>query len=198
MSHFNRAAAQQQHHIGKQSQKIDANHFFNLLTSPELLDLVEEQLPEYRERQYPPTVTLAMFLGQVMSADGSCQNAVNEANINRLLGGLSALGASTGGYCIARQRLPIEMVSTRAQQTGKVLSAHTPQEWLWRGRHVKLVDGTTVVMADTEDIQAQYPQHGNQAPGVGSPLARLVAVMSLSTGGVLNAAIGSYRGKGTG
>ncbi|EQD46982.1 hypothetical protein B2A_08640, partial [mine drainage metagenome] len=50
--------------------------FFNLVTGPDLLGELEALLPEYRERKYPPTVTLAMFLGQVLSADGSCQNAV--------------------------------------------------------------------------------------------------------------------------
>ncbi|MCF6364483.1 MAG: IS4 family transposase, partial [Gammaproteobacteria bacterium] len=47
-----------------QAEKNDANHFFNLLTSPELLDFVEVELPEHREREYPPTQTLSMFLGQ--------------------------------------------------------------------------------------------------------------------------------------
>ena len=79
--HFNGRSAQQQRRFAKRAQKVDANHFFNLLTDPRLLGMVEALLPEHRERQFPPTVTLAMFLGQIMSADGSCQNAVNEAII---------------------------------------------------------------------------------------------------------------------
>jgi len=78
---FNRRSAQQQRHLAKQSQKVDANHFFNLLTDPRMLGTVEEHLPEHRERQFPPTQTLAMFLGQIMNADGSCQNAVNEVSV---------------------------------------------------------------------------------------------------------------------
>ena len=30
---------------------------FNLLISPELLSVVEDQFPEHRERHYPPTLT---------------------------------------------------------------------------------------------------------------------------------------------
>lgn len=198
MGNFNQLGAQLQRVVTKQAQESDANGFFNILTSPLLLDLVEDQLPEHRERQYPPTAVLSMFLGQIMSADGSCRNAVNEVNVDRILGGLSAFSTSTGGYCSARQRLPQAMVSTLAQQTGELLTKSTPSGWLWRGRHVKLVDGTTLVMPDTEDNRSHYPQHGNQAPGVGSPLARLVGVMSLSTGAVLDAAMGPYKGKGTG
>jgi len=63
--------------------------FFNLLTSPQLLEPLEELLPEFRERLYPPTVTLAMFLGQVLSADSSCQNALNQAAVNRQRGALN-------------------------------------------------------------------------------------------------------------
>ena len=78
---FNCRSAQQQRHLAKQTQKVDANHFFNLLTDARMLGTVEAQLPEHRERQFPPTLTLAMFLGQIMSADGSCQNAVNEGAV---------------------------------------------------------------------------------------------------------------------
>lgn len=198
MGNCSRPAVQRQQCIAKQAQAADANRFFNLLTSPELLDVVEAQLPEHRERDYPPTMTLSMFLGQVMSADGSCQNAVNELNVNRALIGLSPLSSDTGGYCTARKRLPLEMVRVLAEETGRLLGAHTPAGWLWKGRHVKLVDGTTVSLADSEDNQAHYPQHGNQAEGGGFPLARLVGVISLATGAVLTAAMGPYQGKGTG
>jgi|TARA_B100000315_G_scaffold145453_1_gene134378 hypothetical protein len=196
--HCKRHCAQQQRRIAKQVKKVDASHFFNLLTGPQLLETVEAQLPPHRERQYPPTMTLAMFLGQTLSADGSCQNAVDEAVVNQLLSGLPVASAHTGGYCLARQRLPLAMVSTLARQSGTLLGEHTPKAWLWRGRQVKLVDGTTVSMPDTEENQACFPQHGQQASGVGFPLARLVGVMSLATGAVLDVAMGPYQGKGTG
>ena len=195
---FNSRTAQQQRRVAKQAQKVNANHFFNLLTDPRMLDTVETLLPEHRERRYPPTLTLAMFLGQIMSADGSCQNAVNEAAVARQLADLKPGSVNTSGYCQARQRLSQEMVTTLTRQSGALLGEQTPDAWLWQGRHVKLVDGTTVSMPDTEENQARFPQHGQQKPGIGFPLARLVGVMELSTGAMLDAAIGSYQGKGTG
>lgn len=191
-------SAQQQRCVAQQVENVDANHFFNLLTGPELLEVVESLLPEHRERNYPPTKTLSMFLRQVMSPDGSCQNAVNEAQVNRQLSGLRPGSVHTGGYCLARQRLPQEMVYTLARRAGELLSPLTPRGWLWRGRHVKLVDGTTIAMPDTEENQARYPQNKQQAVGVGYPVARLVGVMSLAHGAVLHAAMGPYQGKGTG
>jgi hypothetical protein len=104
----------------------------------------------------------------------------------------------TGAYCKARQRLPIGMVSALKRRTGQELSKQAPAAWRWRGRVVKLVDGTGISMPDTPDNQARYPQPTSQAPGVGFPLARLVVVVCLATGAALDATIGPHQGKGSG
>ncbi|MHB8348257.1 MAG: transposase, partial [Acidiferrobacterales bacterium] len=166
---------QQVRGIRRRAKQADSMDFFNLITGPELLERLEALLPEYRERRFPPTVTLAMFLGQVLRADSSCQNAVNEAIVNQLLSGVAAVSANTGGYCQARDRLPLDLVRELGRQTGIMMNEHTPQGWLWRGRHVKLTDGTTTLMPDTGPNQARYPQHGSQEQGAGFPIARLVA-----------------------
>ena len=84
--------------------------WFNLLTSEPLFDTLESLLPDHRERQYPPTESLSMFLTQAMNADRSFQNAVNQAAADRVIGGLPKVSTRTGGYCRARQRLPKQMV----------------------------------------------------------------------------------------
>jgi hypothetical protein len=89
------------------------------------------------------------------------------------------------------------MVRTLARHTGILLSERAQDGWRWRGRCVKLVDGTGILMPDTVANQACYPQLSSQAPGVGSPLARLVGVICLSTGALLDAAMGPHVGKGT-
>ena len=68
---------QQARQIRRRTQQIDSMDFFNLITGPELLETLEALLPQYRERKCPPLVTLAMFLDQVLLADGSCQDAVD-------------------------------------------------------------------------------------------------------------------------
>ena len=184
--------------IGRKVKATQAVEFFNVLTSPELLQTTEALLPEHRERLYPPTVALSMFMRQVLEADGSCQKAVNGWAAQRAADGLSPCSVLTGGYCRARQRLPLEMVSTLTQETGRLLSEKALAPWLWRGRSVKLVDGTCISMPDTPKNQERYPQPSTQAPGVGFPLARLVMVICLATGAALDAAIGPYSGKGSG
>ncbi|HLF12472.1 MAG TPA: IS4 family transposase [Gammaproteobacteria bacterium] len=197
---MNRSTAfgSQQHrkNIGRRIRRINAVDFFNVLTGPELLGSTEAHLPEHRERMYPPTVTLSMFMKQGLEEDGSCQKAVNGWVAQRVAEGLNALSVSTGAYCKARQRLPIEMVRALTRETGQWLVRQAAGQWHWRERTVKLVDGTGISMPDTPDNQKYFPQPSSQAEGVGLPLARLVGVICLSTGAVLDAAIGPFEGKG--
>ncbi len=51
-------------------------------------------------------------------------------------------------------------------------------------------------MPDTQENQTVYPQQSEQKPGLGFPIARMVAIICLSTGMILNAAMGKYKGKG--
>ena len=189
---------QRRDRITRRSGSTEAVEFFNVLTSAELLQTTEALLPVHRERLYPPTVTLSMFMRQTLEADASCQKAVNGWAAQRAAAGLRACSVRTGGYCRARQRLPLEMVSALARHTGRLLSQKAQARWLWRGRAVKLVDGTGLSMPDTPENQAVYPQPSTQARGVGFPLARLVMVICLATGAALDAAIGPHQGKGSG
>jgi hypothetical protein len=190
------AHAQQQRRIRSQVGNSDAYSFFNLLTGPALFDKVESVLPQHRERKFPPTETLSMFLAQALSADRSCQKAVDAAAVKRLAAGLAPCSTHTGAYCRARRRLPMEMVQTLAGYVGQSVSADAPDTWHWRGHPVRLVDGTTLKMPDTPANQAAYPQPRSQKPGLGFPLCRMVGLVCLGSGALLNAAIGSYHGKG--
>lgn len=191
-----KARTQQQRRIRSRARNSDAYSFFNLLTGPALLDEVESVLPPHRERRYAPTETLSMFLAQALSTDRSCQKAVDEAAIRRLAAGLAPGSTNTGGYCRARERVPTEMVNTLARYVGQSVSAQAAPAWHWRGRPVRLVDGTTLTMPDTAANQAAYPQPRSQALGLGFPLCRMVGVVCLGSGALLNAAIGRYQGKG--
>lgn len=191
------AAARQQHRILTHAENADANGFFNLLTGPQLLADVEALLPEHRERQFPPTETLAMFLAQALSPDGSCRQVVNDAAVKRLIAGMTPCSSNTAAYCKARARLPQAMIETLTRRTGELVAAAASDPWLWRERRVLLVDGTTVTLADTEENQAAYPQPASQRKGLGFPILRLVVLLSLASGALLDAASGPCEGKGS-
>ena len=65
----------QQRRVHTRAANTDSYDFFNLLTSSQLLNDIESLLPDHRERLFPPTETLSMFLAQALSADRSCQKA---------------------------------------------------------------------------------------------------------------------------
>ena len=196
MHHTSIATRAQQRFIQTQRHETDCLSTFNLLTSNALFEELERRLPPHRERLFPPTETLAMFVTQALSADRSCQHVVNQAAVQRLVTGLPTCSTHTGGYCRARQRLPLEMVSGVARYLGQQIDQQSPSEWRWHGRRVRLVDGTTVSMPDTPDNQAAYPQQRGQKAGLGFPICRIVGVTCLASGALLNAAVGRFNGKG--
>lgn len=193
-----RQRARQLKSVSKIRQQADSTTFFNALTDDIMFDKLESLLPEYRERVYTPTDTLSMFLSQALNADRSCQHAVDEWFMSRQSAGLSILSTNTGAYCRARQRLPVQMIKELVRHSGHELQRRVLNKWKWKGRHVKLIDGTTLSMPDTPENQSVYPQPKTQQPGVGFPLCRLVGVLDLSGGGVIDVAYGACEGKGSG
>ena len=150
------------------------------------------------DRIFSPLVTLWVFLGQVLSADHSCRAAVARLIAHRLARGQGPCSARTGAYCQARQRLPESFFADVACSVGRRLDDQADRRWLWQGRRVYLFDGTTVTMPDTPENQAAYPQVYNQKPGLGFPIARLGAVISLACGAVMSLGFCQYAGKGQG
>jgi len=82
--------------------------------------------------------------------------------------------------------------------TAQALHEQASGSWLWNGYRVMLVDGTTLLMPDTDNNQKTYPQQSAQKPGLGFPIVRLVGLVSLATGACVNYAIGPFQGKKTG
>ena len=148
------------------------------------------------DRIYSPLVTLWVFLGQVLSADHSCRAAVARLIAHRLSRGQRPCSAETGAYCQARKRLPEKFFSDVARHTGSALETNVDSRWLWKQRRVYVFDGSTVTMPDTQENQRAYPQPKVQQPGLGFPLARIGALFSLASGGVLDLGICRYAGKG--
>ena len=81
MDRTSRATAGQSRRVPRYAGQADVYSFFNLLTGPSLLEKVEFFVPEHRERLYPPTETLAIFVAQALSTDRSCQKAVDDAAV---------------------------------------------------------------------------------------------------------------------
>jgi hypothetical protein len=171
-----------------------------VLPAERVQEAIEGAGVKYRQCLFTPLVTVWTFLTQVLS-DASCREAVA-----KLLAMVSAgpsldaldLDPDTGPYCKARIRLSQPLVTRLTRDAGKALHDKHPSGKLLGGRRIKVADGTVVSMPDTPENQKQYPQPTTQKLGLGFPLMRVVAVMSLHCGAVLDVAFGPYAGKRTG
>jgi hypothetical protein len=173
--------------------------FRDLLSEARILAALERAGVKFRDRIYSPMVTLWAFLSQLASGkDSSCQEAVSRVLADRVAHGRKACSMETTSYCEARKRLPEEVIRDLARETGQALHRRAPEEWLWKGRRVAIVDGSTATMEDTPESQREYPQSTNQKAGVGFPILRFVVLLSLAAGTVLECALGACRGKKTG
>jgi putative transposase len=187
---FRRAVAQARQH-GKL-------YFASLLSEDRIHQALGRARWLWQGWVYTPAVTVWTFLSQCLSSDHSCRDAVVRLIAWRLGAGLKPCSADTGAYCTARDHLPEEACIALMRHTGRDVDENALPGWRWLGRRVLDVDGSTITMPDTPANQAEYPQLSTQQPGCGFPIARIVVLFSLATGAVLDAAIGTYRGKQTG
>lgn len=172
--------------------------FSELLPASYVERVLDEEHAQQRECVYSPLVTLWTFLSQTLCPDHSCRQAVARLRAFLTADGQRPCAAETGPYCKARQRLPEKVCARMARDVGQALHQQVSDRGLLNGRPVKLVDGTTVSMPDTAANQAEYPQSRSQKPGLGFPIARVVALLSLTSGAAVDLAMGRYAGKNTG
>jgi Transposase DDE domain len=198
MRHSNRGAFRDQvNFLRRQFLQGGGLPFTDVLTE-EVITQALAAVGSWLNRVFSPLVTLWVFLGQTLAADQSCRAAVARLIAHRVAQGLQPCSAESGAYCQARRRLPETFFADVACAVGRNLDARAERDWLWKGRRVYLFDGTTVTMPDTRDNQKAYPQVYNQKPGLGFPIARLGAVISLACGAVVNLGFCQYAGKGQG
>jgi len=149
---------------------------------------------------YSTAVMVWSFLGQVLrdGKEASCQSAVARVVTHCQQQGVPSPTHDTGDYCRARAKLSEAALRDLTREVAAEVEEQAQPNWLWKGRHAKLIDGFTFTMPDTPKNQLAYPRQKSQMPGVGFPIARAVAIVSLATACVLDLAVGPYQGKETG
>jgi len=172
--------------------------FTKLLPQEQVEAALARHQVRYRERRYTPLRTIWTFLYQVLAADQSCRAAVARLLAFLCVGGEDPGRAKTDPYCKARQRLPEKLLADLARSQGGELQRQVPPTGLLGGRPIKIADGTTLSTPDTPANQKAYPQQAAPKKGLGFPILRLVGLLSLSCGAVLDVAWGPYSGKRTG
>lgn len=156
------------------------------------------EVGEFRARIYSPLKTLHMGIQQALSSDKSGCNTVAGVNISRLISEKNPVCSNTGSYSKAKGRLREDLPYKLVKSVGACSLKKIPKHWKEFGRDVKVFDGTTLTLRDTQANNAQYPKHSNKKLEVGCPQIRLLAVFSLITGSIVDYALDATKGKGTG
>lgn len=166
--------------------------FREVLPESAIVEVLAAEKVKYRNRLFNPIVTLWAMLSQVLDSDKSLQNAVSRVIAWLAEAGEPIPSTDTGGYSKARIRLPEGLLKRLLGQTAQKLSEQAEAQDLWCGRYVRICDGSSALMSDTKQNQAVYPQHSNQAPGCGFPIAKIVVMFSLATGAVMEVLIAAF------
>jgi len=148
------------------------------------------QTGDHRKRIFTKENTFFVFLQQVWSSDGSCQEALHRLREQADSQQMKTMpSAQPSAYVQARKRLDLEELrdvfyhgAGAIELEGETL--HEERPWI-------VVDGTGLSMPDTKENQKIWPQSSEQKPGLGFPNAKVVASLSLHTGAVLDAEIGN-------
>ena len=165
----------------------------DILPSRRLNEILDQEQIHYRNYVYTPVVTLWAWITQVLDADKSLSNAVKRIITWVSISGAAPPSPDTGAYCKARQRLSEKFLYRLIPETAENLEQQVSSLQQWCARRVRVFDGTSIVMSDTLANQQVYPQHSNQKPGCGFPIAQVVVVFSLITGAVVTAMIAPLR-----
>lgn len=144
-----------------------------------------------RRRELPRVAVFWAFLGQVLLRGASCRWALTRLQADAVARGRQPPGDSTGGYCQARAALALPWLQALFAALSRWFEPRATGQW--RGRTVRLIDGTGFSMPDTDQNRRRWPYAGGQKRGCGFPTGKLVGLFCLHTGRLLAFAQGTWK-----
>lgn len=137
------------------------------LLSPEAIETACRQAGHsWRKRILTPFELIHLLLIQMLLGNTSAQH----------ISLLSGRSFTDSAFCQARTRMPLAVF--RNLLSGITLRANgdTGDEGLWHGHRTWLIDGSSVSMPDTPELQSHFGQPGCQKSGCGFPVAKLLTM----------------------
>lgn len=128
----------------------------------------------WRERKCGAVTTVHLFILQIL--------CFNTAMTHLRLLAKAAIAAPA--YCRARMRLPLEVLQKLLRRSAAtVLAATSSQRWC--GLRPLLVDGSSTMAPDWANTQRAFGQPGEQKPGCGFPIPKVLGLFDAATGLIL-------------
>ncbi len=127
---------------------------------------------QWRDRLLNPVVTVQVFLLQMLHGNTACRHLPH----------VSGVHFSASAYCQARTKLPLGVLEPLLARVGQSARSTALEDGRWHGHRTFFVDGSGCSMPDTPVLQEEFGQPGEQQPGCGFPVARLLALFHAGTG----------------
>jgi len=127
---------------------------------------------QWRDRLLHPVVTVQVFLLQILHGNTACRHLPH----------LSGIRFSASAYCQARMKLPLAVLEHLLERVGQAARSTALEDGRWHGHRTFFLDGSGCSMPDTPVLQKEFGQPGEQQPGCGFPVARLLALFHAGTG----------------
>jgi len=153
----------------------------------------EEEGPNSRDRVFSLRLTCECFVWQMLNPGTACREVVRHVQALGRSAGRAWIDEGTSAYVQARLRLPTERLERILHCTAAAADKRAGDCGHLQGRPIKVVDGTTVQLADTSGNQGEYPQPSTQKPGCGFPVMKLAVLFSLASGSILRVVTGQLR-----
>ena len=128
----------------------------------------------WRERKCGAVTTVHLFLVQIL--------CFNTAMTHLRLLAKAAIAAPA--YCRARMRLPLEVLQKLLRRSAATMLAATASP-RWCGLRPLLVDGSSTIAPDRANLQRAFGQPGEQKPGCGFPIPKVLGLFDAATGLIL-------------
>ena len=177
-------------HKVRQASLAQLEHYLEGIFPMHLLSQ-EEEGANSRKRVYTLLLTFECFLWQILKPRTACREVVRQVQALFRLQGLGPVDEGTSAYCQARQRLPKERLEQVLSATATTAERRAGSGGRLAGRPVKVVDGSSTQLPDTEENQRRYPQPATQKPGCGFPVLKFLLLFSLNSGSALHVVMGS-------
>jgi hypothetical protein len=130
----------------------------------------------WRECLLTPVAIIHWFITQVLHGN----TALNHISL------FADRQFTDSAYCQARIRLPLAVFQAVLKGLVQALSPDIDITARWLGHRTFLLDGSCFSMPDTAELQAHFGQPGNQLPGCGFPVAKILALFHAGTGMLLD------------
>lgn len=153
-----------------------------------------------RRRKFPSDVVIWLVIAMALWRDMAVVDVARRLGIAQTeKKDGKRIKAARSSVTEARQRLgskPMEALFRLAASYW--LDMLGPHERLFHGRRVFALDGTTLLLPDTQENRREFGGPSNQHGPSGYPVVRLMVLLATGSHLVVNAALAGYSGKGTG